>query len=265
MEILKCNADFDKVYYVEYRGTLRQCRLVRTQAGNPTNRYTPVYVLDVAGVGEVVFAFPRQQRFDTWYRTSRTPSILYESIEDYRKGKPIEDNYGSTGNAYNCRFIEPLFRYHSPCNCGGDTYTWRWNGVKAVCYSVDMSGVYWTWDRNGFHCALNDSPDADGFRTRKECEDANKVEVVKFKEDDAPARTDLMDTSNNHTPELVERINKAYEEKPDAMLEIVRFLAKRDNEETILAKQDGRDACHDYCQHCADDADLLTILSYCRM
>lgn len=76
---------------------------------------------------------------------------------------------------------------------------------------------------------------------------------------------DLMDTSNNHTPELVERINKAFREKPDTMLEIVRFLAKRDNEETILAKQYSRDACHDYCQYVADNEDLVTILSYCRM
>lgn len=99
------------------------------------------------------------------------------------------------------------------------------------------------------------------------CEIKNGAGAICFLSvDDAQATCwDLMDTSNNHTPELVERINKAFEEKPDTMLEIVRFLAKRDNEETILAKQYSRDACHDYCQYVADDEDLVTILSYCRM
>lgn len=185
MEILKCNADFDKVYYVEYRGELRQCKLIRTESGNASNRYTPCYVLNVAGLGEMRFASPRQGGFDSWYHKSTIPSILYESVDAYRMGKPIEDNYGSTSNAYNSRFIEPLFLHHTPCNCGGSTYTWKWDGCKAICYKVqDMYRIPWSWDRDGFHCFLNDDNYySDCFRSQKECEEANKIKVVEFEDD----------------------------------------------------------------------------------
>jgi hypothetical protein len=183
MEILKCNAEFDKVYYVEYRGGLRQCKFIRTESGNSHNRYIPCYVLDVAGLGEMRFEFPRQNLFDSWYRTSTAPSILYESVESYRMRKPIIDNYGSTGNAYNCRFIEPLFRHHSTCNCGGYTYTWKWDGCKAVCYTIEnMSKIPWTWDKDGFHCTLNDERNSGCFRSEKECIAANKIQVVTFED-----------------------------------------------------------------------------------
>lgn len=184
MEILKCNADFDKVYYVEYNNKLCQCKLIKTESGGYANRYTPVYVLNVAGVGEVRFLFPRHNRFDSWYHTSKTPSILYESIEDYRKGKPIEDNYGGTDNAYNSKFIEPLFKHHSTCNCGGSTYTWKWDGCKAVCYEVrDTFKIPWTWDKEGFHCILNDDEYySDCFRSKEECSDANMIKTVTFED-----------------------------------------------------------------------------------
>lgn len=185
MAILKCNADFDKVYYVEYRGELRQCKLIRTESGNASNRYTPCYVLNVAGLGEMHFLCLACRYFVSWYRTSKMPSILYESVDAYRMGKPIEDNYGSTSNAYNTSFIKPLFHHHSPCNCGGSTYTWKWDGCKAVCYEVkEMSEIPWTWDKEGFHCYLNDDEYySDCFRSEKECRDANKIKVVKFEDD----------------------------------------------------------------------------------
>lgn len=184
MEILKCNADFDKVYYVEYRGELRQCKLIRTESGNSYNRYTPLYVLNVAGLGEMRFEALRQSHFDKWYHTSKIPSILYESVDAYRLRRPIEDNFGSTSNAYNTRFIEPLFRYHSPCNCGGSTYTWKWDGCKAVCYTInDVFRISWTWDRDGFHCCLNDKEYASNcFRSKEECTKANKIQVVTFED-----------------------------------------------------------------------------------
>ena len=102
--------------------------------------------------------------------------------------------------------------------------------------------------------------------TTIELEDGTPIKIH-FSVDDVHTITsiDLMDTSNNHCKYLVERINVAYYEKPAEFLKIVRFLAERDNEETILALRDNRKACHDYCQHIADNEDLRTILSYCRM
>ena len=76
---------------------------------------------------------------------------------------------------------------------------------------------------------------------------------------------EVMDATNNHSLLLVKKINKAYSEKPLDFLKIVRFLAERDNEQTILAKCDTYMACHDYCQYVADDADLATIIAYCMV
>lgn len=174
MEILKCNAEYNKVYYVELYNVLHQCKLIRTESS--TN--IPVYVLDVAHKGVVRVQANRFNHFDYWYRRSKIPSILYESVEDYRNGKPITDEYGSTSNCYNRKFIEPLFKTCSTCNCGGAVYAWRWDGCKAVEYIINTKRVSWTWDAYGFHCELND---LDGYyRTERECIENNKISVITF-------------------------------------------------------------------------------------
>lgn len=33
MEILHCTAEYDKVYYIEYEGALRECELIATESG----------------------------------------------------------------------------------------------------------------------------------------------------------------------------------------------------------------------------------------
>lgn len=175
MEILKCNADYNKVYYVEIYGALCQCKLIRTESSTPT---TPVYVLDVAQRGLMRIQAYRFHHFNKWYHSSKIPSILYESVEDYRNGNPITDNYGSMSNCYNAGFIEPLFKHYSTCNCGGLVFTWKWDGCKAVRCIVNMKNVRWFWDADGFHCNLNDMIDC--YRTEEECVKNNEVSVVTF-------------------------------------------------------------------------------------
>lgn len=175
MEILKCNAEYNKVYYVEIEKVLCQCKLIGTEIGVRN----PLYVLDVAKKGIVKIETNNRQRyFDQWYRNSTIPSILYESVEDYRNGKPIIDEYGSTSNCYNSKFIEPLFKTCSTCNCGGSAYLWKWEGCKAVKHIVNMNGVVWHWDADGFHCNLNDMQGC--YRTKEECLKNNEVSVVTF-------------------------------------------------------------------------------------
>lgn len=174
MEILKCNADYNKIYYVDINGRLRQCKLIRTESAQ---KY-PVYVLDVAQIGVVRIEAERFRHFDKWYHSSKIPSILYESVEDYRNGKPIIDEYGDTGNCYNSRFIEPLFKTCSTCNCGGLVNTWKWDGCKAVKHVVNMQNAVWHWDADGFHCNLNDLYGC--YRTKEECIKNNEVSVVTF-------------------------------------------------------------------------------------
>lgn len=177
MEVLKCNAEFNKIYYIEIEGSLRQCKLIRTELSRALSEI-PVYVLDVAQMGVTRIKAERFRHFDKWYHKSEIQSVLYESIEDYRNGKPITDNYGSTGNCYNSDFIEPLFTRCSPCNCGGYIYTWKWDGCKACRYAVNTANAEWSWDASGFHCGLNDMKDC--YRTEQECIKANDIKVVTF-------------------------------------------------------------------------------------
>ena len=174
MEILKCNADYNKVYYVEFGGQLCQCKLIRTEAMDNT----PVYVLNVAQMGVVRIEALRNRYFDQWYHRSEIPSILYDSVEDYRRGKPITDNYGSTSNCYDAPFVDKLFTRCKPCNCGGYTITWKWNGCKAIKHIVNFKNISWQWDNKGFHCILNDLEDC--YRSEEECERNSSISVVTF-------------------------------------------------------------------------------------
>lgn len=175
MEILKCNAEFNRVYYVEVNGSLRECKFIRTEGSSKQN---PYYVLDIALMGKVEIQANRQRFFDKWYYNSKIPSILYETIEDFRNNQPIMDEYGSMSNCFNRNFIEPLFTKCSTCNCGGSVYIWKWDGCKAEKYIVNMNNVIWHWDAEGFHCSLNDMKGC--YRSEKECKDNNEILVVRF-------------------------------------------------------------------------------------
>ena len=175
MEILKCNAEHDKLYYVVFQNALRQCKFIKT-IGVGYN--TPMYVLNVANVGIVSIQALRRQDFNNWYHNSKIKSILYASIEDYRNNKPLIDNYGSTSNCYNSKFIIPLLKFHQPCNCGGDTYTWKWNGYKAGKHIANLSNVEWSWDINGFRCSLNEQVDC--YKSEQECINNNQIRVISF-------------------------------------------------------------------------------------
>lgn len=175
MEILKCNAEYDKVYYVVFDNTLRQCKLIKTIGSEKT---IPMYVLNIAQIGIVSIQAPRQSEFKSWYHSSKIPSILYESIENYQKNKPIIDDYGSMSNCYNSKFLRPLFKFHQPCNCGGSTYTWKWNGFKAVKYIVSLCNIDWSWDNNGFQCLLNEQNDC--YKSEEDCIKHNQIQIVTF-------------------------------------------------------------------------------------
>lgn len=59
MEILKCNADFSKIYYVEINGSLHQCKFIRTES----SAKIPLYVLKVAKIGVVTIEASRMSFF----------------------------------------------------------------------------------------------------------------------------------------------------------------------------------------------------------
>lgn len=179
MEILHCTADFNKVYYVEYKGALRQCKLICTKFDG-LGGY-PEYVLEVAGEGIVSIEFDRKGLKDSWYYKTTAPSILYEDVDSFLNNRPIEDEYGTTNNCRNSKFLEPLFQYHTPCNNEGSIYTWKWNGTKAelIVHNNDHE-IPWSWDKDGFHCELNSHWYKDCYRSKEECERNNEIKIVTF-------------------------------------------------------------------------------------
>jgi hypothetical protein len=82
------------------------------------------------------------------------------------------------GNAYNSKFINSLLKYHQACNCGGLTYTWIWNGYKAVKHIANLRNVEWYWDINGFQCPLNEQIDC--YKTEQDCIKHNQIQIVTF-------------------------------------------------------------------------------------
>ena len=94
-----------------------------------------------------------------------------------------------------------------------------------------------------------------------------------------PNYEDIMDTTNNHNPELVAKINIAWNEKREQFFPILCALYKRDVQEILdsdaftFPKYDADEAYHylkdnwdieayNYLQHIADDTDLECILNY---
>ena len=178
MTILKSSADYDKVYYVVYNDKIHQCKFLGTRSGM---RGRALYMLNIAGVGIVNMPCKEGHNlYPDWWNTSRHPSILAESVENLRKGRFIEDYFGSTNNAYNYGFLKDFLPNYDICGCGGGIYFWHWNGYKAERYKV--TGDYeWFIDQLGFHCILNREDVVDGrYSTSKECEEANTPEVVTF-------------------------------------------------------------------------------------
>lgn len=175
MDILHCTADYDNIYYVEYGGALHECKFLGTKSGG----ISPVYVLDIAGVGITEINVTALNIINSCRSMIR--GILYRSIDDFRNDSPIIDEYGSTSNQNDAMFIRPLFSKCTP-NDYGDTYTWKWDGTKAVRYSVNIDSYSWSWDSLGFHCALNSAIDC--YASKEECEKANSnnINVVRFQD-----------------------------------------------------------------------------------
>lgn len=173
MHILKCTAEYGKVYYIEFGG-VRQCRLVATESDGTTE----YYVLDIAGLG-IRHVCPKSKGLSTnWWHTSQIDSVLAETPEDLSRRRFLKDWYGSTANAYNSRFIEPFFPNYSVCGCGGGIHFWTWNGTRPELQSVS-SPCAWRINQEGFHCVLNENTEG-RFRSEKECRAHNQINVITF-------------------------------------------------------------------------------------
>ena len=74
INILKCSADYNKIYYIEYEGAIRQCRLLATE-GTDEQAY---YVLEIAGIGTRKIE-PKDKDTQSWWYSSTVESVLAKS------------------------------------------------------------------------------------------------------------------------------------------------------------------------------------------
>lgn len=175
INILKCSADYNKIYYIEYEGAIRQCRLLATE-GTDRQAY---YVLEIAGIG-IRKIEPKDKDTQSWWYSSTIESVLAKSPKHLSNKKYLKDKYGSTNNSYNSPFVSPLLPNYSVCDCEAGIHYWKWNGIRPELNSVEGS-VNWRIDSKGFHCSLNDHPE-ERYSTKIRCEDAHKndYKIIKF-------------------------------------------------------------------------------------
>lgn len=247
--------DYDKVFYYhdEQKKQIVACKITKVVIGNLDN-WTRVFL---------VLNTPQGRR-QVEYRKLR----LFESPEDcinYSAG--MGEPYYFTTHSLLHLFPKEIISWALRERQFWPLYQRCFMFDKGKVCNVAPTIHYLTFDKEG--CNICPCSTYDGkkvYLSREECllDNTKDIQIVGF-DDDEPASADLMDTSNNHDPALVELINKAYREKPKDVWKIVRFLAERDSEFAILSKVDPRNACHDYCQHIADDKDLDTILNYCKI
>lgn len=243
--------DYDKTYYFfdEKTRQIVACRILKVVVGS-LNSYTQNFFL------------------------IKTPNGMREVQEDKYKffASALDCQMSMSGKANSCYFtkssIRQLFPEHIVC------HTRSWFSPRHCCFAfmdghvqeVSADICYMTFDKDGCTICFLDGDDRHGkiYLDRDEClrENTAGISVVEFEDEKEPEPEPLMDTTNNHDAELVQKINHCYDIRRDEFCQIVNLLCQRDNagypkEWNITIK------CREYCRNIADDKDLRTILSYC--
>lgn len=122
----------------------------------------------------------------------------------------------------------------------------------------------------------------DEIRPRKGAEEwiITEIGFSQMKDITLVSGEEIMDTSNGHNPELVAKINDAWNEKREQFCPILRALYARDIKEIMDSdawnwtdnEESVKETLHDewdfhadnYLMHIADDLDLKTILAFLR-
>jgi hypothetical protein len=122
----------------------------------------------------------------------------------------------------------------------------------------------------------------DEIRPRKDADDwvITEIGLSQVKEITLVSGYEIMDTTQNHDPELVYKINQAWNEKREQFCPILRALYERDIKEIMESDawnwtddaESVKEALHDewdihannYLMHIADDWDLKAILYFLR-
>lgn len=243
--------DYDKTYYYfdEKARQIVACRILRVVIGSMDSGTRNFFLI-------------------------KTPNGLREVEQNKYKfyASAADCQMSMSEQACACRFetfsLKQLFPEHIVC------YTYTWFSPRHCCYAFKDGRVqevttcirYMTFDRYGCTICFVDKEDRHGkvYLDKDEClrENTAGISVVEFEDEKEPGPEPLMDTTNNHDAELVQKINHCYDIRRKEFCQIVDLLCQRDNagypkEWNITIK------CREYCRNIADDKDLRTILSYC--
>ena len=122
----------------------------------------------------------------------------------------------------------------------------------------------------------------DEIRPRKDADEwvVTEIGLSQVKDITLVSGEEIMDTTQNHDPELVRKINQAWNEKREQFCPILRALYARDIKEIMDSDawnwtddaDSVKETLHDewdvhadnYLMHIADDLDLRTILTFLR-
>ena len=186
---------------------------------------------------------------------------------DWLQGSFYDEVDDFIGYRFDSMITEDKIRKHFPCGLAvGDFITYE-RGIFKVTGITDR-GIL-----------VDEVKPCEGNEDWIVCEigfsQAEKVDKL-------PDYEDIMDTTNNHNPELVKKINIAWNEKRMRFFPIMCALYKRDNNEILASdafadwEKVGKDydtlyeymeanwdiEAYNYLRHIADDTDLECILNY---
>lgn len=247
--------DYGKTFYLydEKSQRLTACKVLKVVIGCTNHYVRPFLWLET----------PNGKREIEYYS-----AILLESKEDFlRYMQGQKGQYRFETKTIRELFPDELTHLYSGLSlCPSAKRCWVFRDGRAEKAPVTMR--FLTFDKQGCEvCFLPTSDNRKVYLSQNDCLNDNVVSIVDFDEEDATTSW-IMDASNNHDPDLVERVNSAYNEKPEEFAKIVDLLAQRDIDERPNPEFYAKgvwDRCHEYCQNIADNSDLRTILSYCRL
>ena len=177
---------YNKVYYLVYQGMLRQFKIIKsvrfplTCGWQYNNEHIhTLALLNIAGIGE------------TWIVANMweygLPFKVYKSVTNYEKGENLRWGVSSDAKHIN-EIYKGVCTFEKNGDIGGTSspMRWYWSGTCAKPSELTNVPFYFIVDAKGLHfpnTALDAISDYDGYATKEECTDDNKVKVACFDDD----------------------------------------------------------------------------------
>lgn len=268
-----------KKMYMVLDGKLKAVKPVATAIahyydGTPNYNHVPrlYLVADVAG-------YEKRQMI----RLTCEWTKFYHSVEDFHsskfftvRGRDVERVLNESGIQTNSwsGYMYPIYYRWDKNACKVDSSMGSSIGLPVALWS-DEFGVHVDWSASEDVCMPTErySMKTKMYRTAEDCKKDNAVQVVEF--EDENEGLGIMDTSNSHDAQLVNKINEAWSTNRvwREFTLIVAALMHRDHSQILeglgkeIAEYDNdakmvEELAPEYLQHIADDQDLQQIIDF---